>query len=244
MAARLDGNDAAGDRPPDPEAAAASAREARRRIAASQGIVKVVLGLVFLVAFLAVRLLTRSRTEAEIDTVILLVLALVAAEVLLPLVVGRMRRRRGLTAVGRLAAETERYLARTRTLLLLGVLGAGAALAAAVLIICLDAAGVSDDWTAGFDTAVILVCTAAAVLLLGARWRDLRLPEDLLMALGIAATGALLAFAREVVRVETPALIMAGATLLAGLSLHRRWRRWVRSLPHEDAAPGVGEVRP
>jgi NADH:ubiquinone oxidoreductase subunit K len=243
MATELQMKPAAADRPPDPDTAAASVREARRRLLASQGIVKAILGAVFLAAFAAVRLVFERETAAYANTVIILTLAFIEAEVLLPLVAAHFRRRRGLP-VGRAEAETQRILNRTRNLIFIGALGAGTIVLIAAAIIGLDIVGVSAEWLAGFDTAVALACTALLALLFLARYRDLRLWEDILMAAAVTAAGVLLAFARHTLRAETFAMIIAAPAIIAGLSLHLRWRRWTRFTQEEPADRAAGEVRP
>ncbi|MCX5672693.1 MAG: hypothetical protein NTU94_15355 [Planctomycetota bacterium] len=229
---------AASDLPPDPASAAAAVREARRRLAASRGLARATVGLVALVALAIVWATMTYRTEAHINTVILLVIALIALEVLLPLAISRVRRSRGTAVAGHLEAETERHLSRTGTLALLAFAAVAAVLVIAAAMVVLQQRGVTSEWLAGFDTAVILACTAAVVAALGVRCHRLHLWEDLLMAGGVAAAGLLFAWARERLRLEPVAMIVAAAALLSGIVLHLRWRRWTcPPLPgHPDSA--------
>jgi len=236
----LDRGNAAGDLPPDPAAAAAAVREARRRLAASRGLARALVGLLALVAFAIVWARMTYRTEVHINTIILLVIALVAMEVLLPLIISRLRRSRGGAAAGYLEGETERLMSRTSTLALLALAGVAAVLAIAAAMVVLQERKVSSEWLAGFDTAVILGCTTVVVAALGVRYRRLGLGEDLLMAGAVAAAGLLFAWARDFLRLEPIAMIIAGAAVVSGVALHVRWRRWSRS-PLSDHADGSGK---
>ena len=243
MTTELEMKPAAADLPPDPDAAAASVREARRRLLASQGIVKALLGAVFLTAFAVVHLVFERETASYINTVIILTLAFIEAQVLLPLVAAHFRRQRGF-AVGRTEAETLRLLSRTRNLIFIGALGAGTIVLIAAAIIGLDVVGISAEWLTGFDTAVALACTALLALLFLARYRELGLWEDVLMAAAVTVAGILFAFARQALRAETFAMIVAAPAIIAGLSLHLRWRRWTRAAQEDPTGRTAGEVRP
>jgi hypothetical protein len=227
------------DRPPDPAAAAVSVREARRQLLASQGIAKAILGLAFFAAFAAVRLVFAYKTETYINTVILLVIAFIEAQVLLPLVAAHVRRRRGPTAVGRVEAQTQRFLSRNWVLALLAVLAVGGIALTSAALIALDRLHVSADWLAGFDTAVALAGTALLAGLFVARYRELGLWEDLLMVAAVTAAGLLFAFARGAVRAETFAMLIAAPAAIAGLSLHCRWKHWMSTGPKEADAPAA-----
>ena len=230
----------ASDLPPDPASAAAAVREARRRLAASRGLARATIGLVALVALAIVWATMTYRTEVHINTVILLVIAVIALEVLLPLVISRLRRSRGTAVAGHLEAETERLMSRTGTLALLAFAAVAAVLAIAAALVVLQKRGVTSEWLAGFDTAVILACTAAAVAGLVVRYGRLRLWEDLLMAGGVAAAGLLFAWTRDWLRLEPVAMIVAGAACVSGVALHLRWRRWARP-PSPDRTNGTGK---
>jgi len=229
------------DRPPDPAAATAAVREARRRLVASHGLARAFLGLFCLVSFAVLGLTLEYRSRAYIDAVILLVLVLVTAEVLLPMVIARLRRAHGGTAISRLDAALVQGLSRTTTLLFLASLAANALFLVAAAMIAIDALGVDAGRIAGLDTAVILACTAAVVLLFIVRYGRLGLGEDLLIAAGLCATGLLLALCRAEVRLEFIVTPVALASLVAGLSLHVRWRRWAKPpLAENGAADGGG----
>lgn len=229
------------DRPPDPLAAAAAVREARRRLVASHGLAKACLGFFCPAAFTVLGLTLEYRSRAYVDSVILLVLVLVTAEVLLPMVIARVRQSHGGTAISRLDAAMVQGLSRTTTLLLLASLAANALFLVAAAMIAIDALGVDAGWIAGLDTAVILACSAAVVLLFIVRYARLGLEEDLLTAAGLCATGILLAFCRAEVRLEFVVAPVALASLAAGLSLHARWRRWATPPRAENSAAGGGE---
>ena len=228
------------DRPPDPAAAAAAVREARRRLVASHGLARTFLGLFCLVSFAVLGLTLEYRSRAYVDAVILLVLVLVTAEVLLPMVIARLRRAHGGTAISRLDAAMVQGISRTTTLLLLASLAANALFLVAAAMIAIDALGVDAGRIAGLDTAVILACTAAVVLLFIVRYGRLGLGEDLLIAAGLCATGLLLALCRAEVRLEFIVAPVALASLVAGLSLHVRWRRWAKPPRAKNGAADGG----
>jgi MFS family permease len=228
------------DGPADPAAAAAAVREARRRLAASRGAARALVGLGAVIAFAVPWATMGYLSEAEINAVFVAVIFLVAAAVLLPLIIARVRRSRGSPAAGRLEAETERWLSRTRTLALLAFASLIALLAIAAAMVVLQERKVSSEWLGGFDTAVILACTAAAVAGLVVRYGRLRLWEDLLMAGGVAAAGLLFAWTRDWLRLEPVAMIVAGAAFVSGVALHLRWRRWARP-PSPDRTNGTGK---
>jgi hypothetical protein len=228
------------DRPPDPAAAAAAVREARRRLLASHGLARAFLGLFCLASFTMLGLTLEYRSRAYVDAVILLVLVLVTAEVLLPMVIARLRRAHGGTAISRLDAALVQGLSRSTTLLFLASLAANALFLVAAAMIAIDALGVDAKWIAGLDTAVVLTCTAAVVLLFIVRYARLGLGEDLLIAAGLCATGILLALCRAEVRLEFIVAPVALASLTAGLSLHMRWRRWATPPSAENGAANGG----
>jgi hypothetical protein len=157
------------------------------------------------------------------------------------MVIARLRRARGGTAVSRLDAALVQGLSRTTSLLLLASLAANALFLVAAAMIAIDALGVDAGRIASLDTAVVLACTAAVVLLFIVRYARLGLGEDLLIAAGLCATGILLALCRTQVRLEFIVAPVALASLVAGLSLHARWRRWA-TLPRTEngAANGWG----
>ena len=232
------------DRPPDPAAAATAVREARRRLVASHGLARAFLGLFCLASFTVLGLTLEYRSRTYIDAVILLVLVLVTAEVLLPMVIARLRRAHGGTAISRLDAAMVQGLSRTTTLLLLASLAANALFLVAAAMIAIDALGVNAGWIAGLDTAIILACTTAVVLLFIVRYGRLGLGEDLLTAAGLCATGLLLAFLRNKVQLQFIVAPVALASLVAGLSLHVRWRRWATPPRAGNGVADGGEDRP
>jgi hypothetical protein len=90
---------------------------------------------------------------------------------------------------------------------------------------------------------VSLICTFGLASLFAVRYLRLGLWEDLLMAAGVTVAGVLFACARDVLRLEAIGMIAAAAAFVSGVSLQRRWRRWVRQASAEpaDAARQEGE---
>ena len=223
------------DRPPDAAAVASSVREARRRLVASQGIVRAILGAVFFIAFAAVRATTDYLTEAHMQAVMLLVVAFIALVILLPPVVSRLRRSRGVTLVGEAEGQTVRFFSRSGVAAVLALAGVGVAVLVALVIVDLDRRGVAAERIDRLDTMVALVCTAALVVLYVVRSIRVGMWEDVLMAAGVSIAGVLFALLRDRVRVEIIAMIAAHAAFASGLALHFRWRDYVRATPKEVA---------
>jgi len=225
------------DRPPDPLAAAESVREARRRLVASAGIIKAFLGLLYFAAFGTV-LATMEPSSAAWNWIVAALLAgFVAMQAALPPIVWRIRRSHGITAVAYAEAEAERIFSSGARLALLLVLGGAAALVLATIFVQMHRHPSTDwtIWSAGFDAAVSLICTFGLASLFAVRYLRLGFWEDLLMAAGVTVAGVLFACARDVLRLEAIAMIAAAAAFVSGVSLHRRWRRWVRDASAESA---------
>lgn len=225
--------DAPADRPPDAAAVASSVREARRRLVASQGIVRAILGAVFFIAFATVRATTDYLTEAHMQAVMLLVLAFIAMVILLPPVVSRLRRNRAVTLVGEAEGQAVRFFSRSGVVAVLALAGVGVAILVALVIVDLDRRGVAAERIDRLDTLVALVCTAALVALYVARSVRLGMWEDVLMAAGVSIAGVLFVLLRDRVRVEIIAMIAAHAAFASGLALHFRWREYLRGGPKE-----------
>lgn len=223
------------DRPPDAAAVASSVREARRRLVASQGIVRAILGAVFFIAFAAVRATTDYLTEAHMQAVMLLVVAFIALVILLPPVVSRLRRSRGVTLVGEAEGQTVRFFSSVPYMLLLGFAGVVTAWLVAGIVMELEHRAVPAEWIDRFDSVVWLACTAALVVLYVVRSIRVGMWEDVLMAAGVSIAGVLFALLRDRVRVEIIAMIAAHAAFASGLALHFRWRDYVRATPKEVA---------
>jgi len=85
------------------------------------------------------------------------------------------------------------------------------------------------------------------LMLIPLAWRGLRLHlwEHLFLAASFVISGVILVFLRDSNIGWALGTLGAGG-LIAGLSLHLRWRRWVRSLPKEGTAANgensVGET--
>lgn len=233
MSASHETTQAPADRPPDAAAAAASVLEARRRLAASQGAVRAILGAVFFVAFATVRATMEYLTDVHLQTVTLLVVAFIALVILLPPIVSRLRRHRGLTLVGEAEGQAVRFFSSTPYMLLLGFVGVAAAWLVAVVVWELEHRAVPAAWIGRFDSVVALLCTAGVVVLYVARSVRVGMWEDLLMAAGVGAAGLMFALLRDSVRVEIIAMIAAHGAFASGLALHFRWREYVRGAPKE-----------
>jgi len=223
------------DRPPDAAAVASSVREARRRLVASQGIVRAILGAVFFIAFAAVRATTDYLTEAHMQAVMLLVVAFIALVILLPPVVSRLRRSRGVTLVGEAEGQAVRFFSSVPYMLLLGFAGVVTAWLVAGIVMELEHRAVPAEWIDRFDSVVWLACTAALVVLYVVRSIRVGMWEDVLMAAGVSIAGVLFALLRDRVRVEIIAMIAAHAAFASGLALHFRWRKYLRGGPKEVA---------
>jgi len=221
------------DRPPDAAAVASSVREARRRLVASQGIVRAILGAVFFIAFAAVRAAMPYKTEMHMQAVMLLVVAFIALVILLPPVVSRLRRNRGVTLVGEAEGQAVRFFSRSGVVAVLALAGVGVAVLLALVMVDLDRRGVAAERIDRLDTLVALVCTAALVALYVVRSVRLGMWEDVLMAAGVVLAGLLFALLRHRVRVEIIAMIAAHAAFASGLALHFRWREYLRRAPKE-----------
>jgi len=221
------------DRLPDPATAAVSVREARRRLIASRGAVRAILGAVFFVAFAAVRAAMPYKTEAHMQAVMLLAVAFIALVILLPPAVTRLRQHRGVTLIGEAEGQAVRFFSRSGVVALLALAGVGAAVLVALVIVDLDRRGVSAEGIDRLDTIVALVCTAAVVAVYVARSVRTGMWEDVLMAVGVGLAGLLFALLRHRVRLEIIAMIAAHAAFASGLALHFRWRAYLRRPPKE-----------
>ena len=232
------------DRPPDVAAARAGAREARRRLVASRGIVRMIIGLVCFASFGAVRATMAYKTEAHMQAICLLVVALIAMVILLPPVVTRLRRRRGLTLVGPAEAQTVRFFSSAGWVALMALWAVLAACVVAALMIGLQQWHVPARHIHALDTAATLACTAALVAIYVARAARVGMWEDLVMAAGVALAGILFAFLRDRMRLEVIAMIAAHAAFASGLALHFRWLEYLRKLPRADSGTPPEEVSP
>ena len=221
------------DRPPDPAAAAVSVREARRRLIASRGAVRAILGAVFFAAFATVRATMPYKTEAHMQAVMLLAVAFIALVILLPPAVTRLRQHRGVTLIGEAEGRAVRFFSRSGVVALLALAGVGAAVVVALVIVDLDRRGVSAERIDRLDTIVALVCTAAVAAVYVARAVRTGMWEDVLMAVGVGLAGLLFALLRHRVRLEIIAMVAAHAAFASGLALHFRWRAYLRRAPKE-----------
>ena len=221
------------DRPPNAAAVTSSVQEARRRLVASQGIVRAILGGVFFIAFATVRATMDYLTEAHMQAVMLLVVAFIALVILLPPVVSRLRRNRGVTLVGEAEGQAVRFFSRSGVVAVLALAGVGAAVLVALVIVDLDRRGVAAEQIDRLDTLVALACTAALVAVYVVRSLRLGMWEDVLMAAGVGLAGLLFALLRDRVRLEIIAMIAAHAAFASGLALHFRWRAYLGRAPKE-----------
>lgn len=221
------------DRPVDPAVVAASVLEARRRLVASQGIVRMILGLAFFVAFAIVRGATAYKTEPHMQAVCLLVVAFIAMAILLPPIVTRLRRRCGITVVSLAEAQMVRFFSHPGWLALLAFLGVWAVYLVVAAMIGLGRWQVPSAHVHAFDTAVALCSTGAVVALYLARSLRVRMWEDLIMAAGMCVAGLFFALLRERVRLEIIVMLAAIGAFASGLALHFRWREYVRRMPKE-----------
>lgn len=232
------------ERPPDTAVAREAIREARRRLLASQGIVRMILGAFFFTAFAVVRATTACKTEANMKAVMLLVVALIALQVLLPPIINQWRRSHGLAVVSRLEGQTVRFFSHPGWLALLAILAVSACVLIVLAIVGIEALHIPPNRIAFVDTAVAFCCTALLAGLYVARGLLVRMWEEALMAAGVVLTGLCFAFLREQMRLEIMAMLLAIAVFASGLSLHFRWRRWTQALPtdadgasRQDATP-------
>ncbi len=232
------------DRPPDIAAARAGAREARRRLVASRGVVRMIIGLVCFVLFGAVRATMAYKTEAHMQAICLLVVALVAMVILLPPVVTRLRQRRVLTLVGPAEAQAVRFFSSAGWVALMALWAVLAACVVAALMIGVRQWHVPARHIHALDTAVTLACTAALAAVYMVRAARVGMWEDLIMAAGVAVAGLLFAFLRDQMRPEVIAMIAAHAAFASGLALHFRWLEYLRKLPQADSATPPEEASP
>jgi len=233
MSASRETTETPADRPPDPTAAAVSVREARRRLLASRGAVRAILGAVFFIAFATLRAAMPYKTEAHMQAVMLLAVAFIALVILLPPAVTRLRQHRGVTLVGEAEGRAVRFFSRSGVVAVLALAGVGAAVLVALVIVDLDRRGVSAEGIDRLDTIVALVCTAAVAAVYVARSVRTGTWEDVLMAAGVGLAGLLFALLRDRVRLEIIAMMAAHAAFASGLALHFRWREYLRRAPKE-----------
>jgi hypothetical protein len=229
MPENLNRQPAPADQPPDAEGVKAAIRETRRRVSMAHGSTLALLGL--WTAVLAGTSLLLPQACA-----IIAACWLCGTPVLFVAVrawTWRRRRRANSPVGGVLASVKSPQSQPTRAGRYSMLLGFGTLFACGLLLAFKPTLG-------GVETRRWLLLPGAAILSAGVAYNFLsqRLWEHLALAAGLLAAGlALVLFEPPGLGYGLALAALAAGLLVSGSSLHLRWRRWVRSLPREEAAP-------